>query len=286
MTRAPYRFLRQFDRSLAVHPPCFPKGSCAVEKEKDSKASTSRRASIAKGTFTSEGSTNRRSSISKGTVTSETSTNQKSSTSKSSRRASIAKEPEAEEESKSPDKEKSSHGRRASTEKEPRPESKSRRASTEKEPPSESPSPAHKASPAESRGASPDRKQEEKADVKKRRASQEDSEAASHRDPSQPRVVSAALAIVDPTAGPKPSEEDFVLLRPLPYEPVPWDGENHRQSFIYKGSVFVVPMLAFHSKSEGTPAKSEGKEQKEDVRQGKGWKVVKSKVVGGAMKAE
>jgi len=258
----------------------------AVEKEKDTKASTSRRASIAKGAYTSEGSTNRRASVSKGTANSETSTNPKSSTSKSSRRASIAKEPE-EEESKSPEKEKSSHGRRASTEKEPRPESKSRRASTEKETPSESPSAASKASPADSRGASPDRKQEEKADGKKRRASQEDSEAASQRDPSQPRVISAALAIVDPTAGPKPSEEDFVLLRPLPYEPVPWDGENHRQrSFIYKGSVFVVPMLAFHSKSEGAPPKSEGKEQKEDVRQGKGWKVVKSKVVGGAMKAE
>ena len=35
------------------------------------------------------------------------------------------------------------------------------------------------------------------------------------------------LQFVEPVVGPevlRPSEEDFILLRPLPYDPVPWDG--------------------------------------------------------------
>mmetsp|Transcript_37683 Transcript_37683/g.87128 ORF Transcript_37683/g.87128 Transcript_37683/m.87128 type:complete len:373 (-) Transcript_37683:16-1134(-) len=235
-----------------------------------------------------------------------------------SRRASIAKAPPSEEE-KSPDKEKSSKSRRASMAKaadmpsESSEKTPNRRASTLKATSESDASPSHgatsekeapasatadKAAPSspaadkgqtsDSQSPSPNRRAStnEKADSKRRRASQEDAGGASHRDPSQPRVVSAPLAIVDATGNSKPSEDDFVLMRPLPYDPVPWDGENHRQrSFLYKDSIFVVPMLPLHSPREGA-SKSGSKAKNEDVRQGKGWKVVKSKVVGGAMKAE
>lgn len=112
----------------------------------------------------------------------------------------------------------------------------------------------------------------------KRRASQATAAGATGGGPPEVRCPVA----LDETT---PSTSDFVLLRPLPYDPVPPDAgdTNKQRTFIYKGALLVVPMLPLQSPREGSP-KSE--KQSEDVRQNKGWKMVKSKVVGAAVKVE
>lgn len=96
--------------------------------------------------------------------------------------------------------------------------------------------------------------------------------------------VLAPVALDDAT----PSTTDFVLLRPLPYEPIPPDAgdSNKQRTFVFKGNLVVVPMLPLLSPREGSPKSAKQPPKNEDVRQNKGWKMVKSKVVGGAMKAE
>eukprot|EP00931_Biecheleriopsis_adriatica_P110383 TRINITY_DN84653_c0_g1_i1.p1 TRINITY_DN84653_c0_g1~~TRINITY_DN84653_c0_g1_i1.p1 ORF type:complete len:308 (-),score=56.38 TRINITY_DN84653_c0_g1_i1:52-975(-) len=102
---------------------------------------------------------------------------------------------------------------------------------------------------------------------------------------SEIKLVRAPVAGEVIGGEPSISGDDFVMLRPLPYEPVPWDrSDNNRQrSFVYKGGLVQVPLLPFQDLENGVkPVKA----KPEEVRQGKGWKMVKSKVVGGAIKAE
>jgi len=122
---------------------------------------------------------------------------------------------------------------------------------------------------------------ETKASSKSRRASAKQAKEAVPN--AGPPEVLAPVALDDTT----PSTSDFVLVRPLPYEPVlPDAGDSNKQrTFVFKGTLIVVPMLPLQSPREGSP-KSAKQSKNEDVRQNKGWKMVKSKVVGGAMKVE
>merc|ERR1712039_519323 len=72
---------------------------------------------------------------------------------------------------------------------------------------------------------------------------------------------------------------DFVVMRPLPYELVPPDrnDDNEHRKFVYKGQVIEIPFLPLSDFEPG--AKDESRAQ------GKGWQVVKSKVIGGNLKS-
>lgn len=107
---------------------------------------------------------------------------------------------------------------------------------------------------------------------------------------SEPKLVRAPVVESGSHGEPWIHESDFVMLRPLPYEPIPGDlGDNNRpRTFVYKGALIQVPLLALpdgENGSTGTGSVKPGKKDDQQPRQNKGWKVVKSKVVGGAMKA-
>lgn len=107
---------------------------------------------------------------------------------------------------------------------------------------------------------------------------------------SEPKLVRAPVVESGSHGEPWIHESDFVMLRPLPYEPIPGDlGDNNRpRTFVYKGALIQVPLLALpdgENGGTGTGSVKPGKKEDQQLRQNKGWKVVKSKVVGGAIKA-
>mmetsp|Transcript_97737 Transcript_97737/g.174118 ORF Transcript_97737/g.174118 Transcript_97737/m.174118 type:complete len:312 (+) Transcript_97737:57-992(+) len=132
-----------------------------------------------------------------------------------------------------------------------------------------------------------------KSERAKRRRSQSDGKAKLPSGPveppclggpwSEPKFVAAPVAEQNLDGEWQLTSMEYVMLRPLPYEPVPWDrGDNNQQrTFIYKGALLQVPLLPLDQIESG---KNRPKEDA-NAKQGKGWKVVKSKVVGGAMKA-
>eukprot|EP00930_Biecheleria_cincta_P002539 TRINITY_DN103549_c0_g1_i1.p1 TRINITY_DN103549_c0_g1~~TRINITY_DN103549_c0_g1_i1.p1 ORF type:complete len:309 (-),score=44.56 TRINITY_DN103549_c0_g1_i1:107-1033(-) len=106
---------------------------------------------------------------------------------------------------------------------------------------------------------------------------------------SEPKLVRAPIVESGSQGEPWIHESDFVMLRPLPYEPIPWDlGDNNRpRTFVYKGALIQIPLLALPDGENGSTGTGSVKPGKKDdqLRQNKGWKVVKSKVVGGGVKA-
>lgn len=152
--------------------------------------------------------------------------------------------------------------------------------------PSASPS-APSASPAESPG-SPHALETEA--TKATQEAPKSKRASASPQATNPVVASGLPEVLAPVAldDATPSTTDFVLLRPLPYEPIPPDAgdSNKQRTFVFKGNLVVVPMLPLLSPREGSPKSAKQPPKNEDVRQNKGWKMVKSKVVGGAMKAE
>lgn len=144
-------------------------------------------------------------------------------------------------------------------------------------------SPSASASPAESPPAEAEGTKATQEAPKSKRAS-------ASPQATNPVVASGLPEVLAPVAldDATPSTTDFVLLRPLPYEPIPPDAgdSNKQRTFVFKGNLVVVPMLPLLSPREGSPKSAKQPPKNEDVRQNKGWKMVKSKVVGGAMKAE
>lgn len=96
--------------------------------------------------------------------------------------------------------------------------------------------------------------------------------AGGHAEPLT--VLAPVAAGADEDGAPCVDASSFVRLRPLPYEPVPCDGEDNRQrSFLYKGELIKVPFLPLEQLDGGG-----GSSPKPGTQHGKRWAMVKSKL--------
>jgi len=93
-------------------------------------------------------------------------------------------------------------------------------------------------------------------------------------------LAPVAAAGVELDGAPCVDASTFVRLRPLPYEPVPSDGDDDRQrTFLYKGNLIKVPFLPLDQLDGGSSSK-------QGAQHGKRWAMVKSKLEHATKNAE